>query len=174
MSMEKISSLYPQYQRSKDRRQQNIPVAVERRSGMDRRSQDRVVLDTQLTKDIFEVKSKVAKLESISPSFFIQQVTTQNPTFASMNNFVQDQYVKETKPDPSAIARQEAQLQEKASTSFKLGVLATALAGAIAISLLGPTAAVVAVGTSLYIGARAFKLVMEKELKEENNSKKVD
>ena len=93
MSMEKISSLYPQYQRSKDRRQQNIPVAVERRSGMDRRSQDRVVLDTQLTKDIFEVKSKVAKLESISPSFFIQQVTTQNPTFASMNNFVQDQYV---------------------------------------------------------------------------------
>ena len=98
--MEKISSLYPQYQRNQDRRQQNIPVAVERRSGVDRRSQDRVVLDTQLTKDIFEVKSKVAKLESIAPALFAQQVTTQNPTFASMNNFTQDQLVKETKPDP--------------------------------------------------------------------------
>ena len=174
MSMEKISSLYPQYQRNQDRRQQNIPVAVDRRSGVDRRSQDRVVLDTQLTKDIFEVKSKVAKLEAIAPALFAQQVTTQNPTFASMNNFTQDQLVKETKPDNSAIARQEAQLQEKASTSFKLGVLASALAGAIAISFLGPTGAVIGIGTTLYIGARVFKIVMEKELKEEDSSKKVN
>lgn len=57
--MERISSLYPQYQRSQDRRQQNIPVAIDRRSGKDRRSEDRVQLDTRLTRDIFEVKKYI-------------------------------------------------------------------------------------------------------------------
>ena len=171
MSMEKINSLYPQYQRSQDRRQQNIPVAVERRSGSDRRSQDRVVMDTQLTRDIFEVKSKVAKLESFAPSFFAHQVTTQSPTFATMNNFVQDQLVKEQKPDNTEIARQEAKLQDKASTSFKMGVIAATLAAALAVSFLGPAGAVIAVGTSLYIGARALKVTMEKELSDDKKSK---
>ena len=171
MSMEKINSLYPQYKRSQDRRQQNIPVAVDRRSGADRRSQDRVVMDSQLTRDIFEVKSKVAKLESFAPSFFAHQVTTQSPTFATMNNFTQDQLVKEQKPDNTEIARQEAKLQDKASTSFKMGVIAATLAGALAISFLGPAGAVIAVGTSLYIGARALKVTMEKELSEEKKVK---
>ena len=174
MSMEKIEKLYPQYKSSPDRRQNNIPVAVERRSGMDRRSQDRVVMDTQLTRDIFEVKSKVAKLESFAPALFAQQVTTQNPTFASMNNFMQDQLVKETKPSHTEIERQEAMLQDKASTSFKMGVVAAALAGAIAVSFLGPTGAVIGVGTALYIGAKALKIAVEKEIKEEKElTKKV-
>lgn len=170
MSMERFTTLYPQYQRSQDRRQQNIPVAVDRRSGNDRRSQDRVVMDTKLTKDIFEVKSKVAKLEAIAPSLFAHQVTTQNPTFASMNNFTQDQLVKETKPDNSAIARQEAQLKDKASTSFKAGILTAALAGALAVSFLGPVGGVIAVGTALYVGARVLKVVMDKELRDENEA----
>ena len=56
MDLNSIQRLYPQYQRSQDRRQRDIPVAIDRRSGQDRREQDRVVMDKQLTKDIFEVK----------------------------------------------------------------------------------------------------------------------
>lgn len=169
--MHRITTLYPQYKRSEDRRQQNIPVAVDRRSGKDRRSEDRVVLDRQLTKDIFEVKSKVAKLESFAPSLFTEQVTTKNPTFASMNNFTQDQLVKESKPDMSAIARQEAQLQDKASTSFSLGIISAALAGAIAVSFMGTAGAVIAIGTTLYIGARVLKTLMAKEIQDDKESK---
>ena len=169
--MTNFTNLYPQYRRNVDRRQQNIPVAVERRSGQDRRSQDRVTLDKQLTKDIFEVKSNVAKLEALAPKIFENNITIQSPTFASMNNFTQDQLVKETKPDPSAIARQEAQLQDKASTSFQIGILSAALAGAIAVSFMGTTGAVIAIGTSLYIGARVIKALIVKEMKEEEKTK---
>lgn len=169
--MYRITSLYPQYQRSQDRRQNNIPVAIERRSGVDRRSQDRVALDRQLTKDIFEVKSQVAKLESLAPKLFEANVTKQAPTFGAMNNMTQDQLVKESKPDMSAIARQEAQLQDKASTSFQMGVLAAALAGAIAVSFMGSAGAVIAIGTTLYVGARVIKTLIAKELKEEDKNK---
>ena len=170
--MNNITRLYPQYKRSEDRRQNNIPVAVDRRSGQDRRGQDRVTLDKQLTKDIYEVKSQVAKLDSLTPKLFSNSITTQSPTFASMNNFTQDQLVKESKPDPSAIARQEAKLQDKASTSFTIGVLSAAIAGAIAVSFMGPTGAVIALGTGLYIGGRILKTLIAKELKEEDNVKK--
>ena len=169
--MTNLTNLYPQYRRNTDRRQRNIPVAVERRSGIDRRSQERVALDSKLTKDIYDVKSKVAKLELMAPKFFENNITTQSPTFASMNNFTQDQLVKESKPDPTAIARQEAQLQDKASTSFQIGVLSAALAGAIAVSFMGTTGAVIAIGTSLYIGARVIKTLVAKEIKEEEKTK---
>ncbi|MBQ9245181.1 hypothetical protein IJ182_02815 [bacterium] len=166
-----ILNLYPQYRRSEDRRQQNIPVAVDRRSGQDRRSQDRVALDKQLTKDIYDVKSQVSKFENFAPKLFADNITTQSPNFASMNNFTQDQLVKETKPDPSAIARQEAKLQDQASNSFKAGILSAALAAAIAVSFLGPTGAVIAVGTGLYIGGRILKTVIAKEMSEEEKTK---
>lgn len=169
--MHRITSLYPQYQKSQDRRQQNIPVAVERRSGRERRSPDRVALDHQLTKDIFEVKSQVAKLENIMPKLFEMNVTKQAPTFGSMNNMTQDQLVKESKPDMAAIARQEAKLQEKASTSFQIGVIAAALAGSIAVSFMGSAGAVIAIGTVLYIGARVLKTMITKEIEDEKKNK---
>lgn len=171
MNLNTIARIYPQYQRSQDRRQQNIPVAVERRSGNDRRSPDRVVMDKQLTKDIFEIKSKVAKLEAIAPKLFENNVTTQAPNFSSMANFNQDQLVKEIKPDSTEIARQEAKLQDKASTAFQIGVLTAALAGAIAVSFMGSAGAVIAIGTSLYIGMRVLKVLMEKQVKDDNDKK---
>ncbi|MCD7879698.1 MAG: hypothetical protein LUG16_07190 [Candidatus Gastranaerophilales bacterium] len=174
MSTYRITSLYPQYQRGKDRRQQNIPVAVERRSGQDRRSQDRVLLDSKLTRDIFEVKSQVAKLESLSPKLFTDRVTTQNPNFSSQNNFTQDQLLKQTKPDYSEIARQEAKLQDKASTSFQVGVISAALAGAIAVSFMGTTGAVIAVGTCIYVGARVLKTLMAKQIDDKDKDIKND
>ncbi len=171
MSMHRITSLYPQYKPSEDRRQQNIPVAVDRRSGRERRSPDRVALDRQLTKDLYEVKSHIAKLEALAPKLFADRVTTQTPTFGAMNNFTQDQLVKESKPDFSEIARQEAQLQDRASTSFQVGILSAALAGAIAVSFMGTAGAVIAIGTSLYIGARVLKVLIAKETAED---KKID
>ncbi len=171
--MYRITSLYPQYQRSQDRRQQNIPVAVDRRSGIDRRSQERVVMDSRLTRDIFEVKSKVAQIESMAPKLFESRVTTEQPTFSSMNNTAQDMLVKESKPDNTAIAREEAKLQNTADTSFKIGILAAALAASIAVSFMGTAGVVIAVGTSLYIGARVLKTAVSKELQDgedtENN-----
>lgn len=169
--MQKIRSLYPQYKQSEDRRKQNIPVAIDRRSGKDRRSPDRVALDSQLTRDLYQVKSQVAKIEALAPKLFTERVTTQTPTFGSMNNFIQDQLVKETKPDYSTIARQEAKLQDKASTSFQIGVLAAALAGAIAISFMGTAGAVIAIGTSLYIGARVLKTLVTKQVKDDEKIK---
>ncbi len=169
--MERITGLYPQYQIKKDRRQQNIPVAVERRSGRDRRSEDRVALDTTLTKDIYTVKKQVAKIEALAPKLFEQNVTKQAPTFTSMNNMTQDQLVKESKPDFSALQRQEAALKNKASLSFQLGILSAALAGAIALSFLGSTGAVIALGTSFYVGARIVKALIVKNLKNDENIK---
>ncbi len=167
--MERITGLYPQYQSSKDRRQNNIPVAIDRRSGNDRRSSDRVALDKQLTRDIFEVKSKVAKLEALAPKIFENNVTTQAPTFSSMNNTTQDMLVKESKPDNTDIARREAKLQQTADTSFKVGMIAAALAASIAVSFMGTAGAVIAVGTSFYIGARVLKTMVAKELNDRND-----
>lgn len=170
--MKRIVSLYPQYQRSEDRRKQNIPVAVERRSGKDRRSEDRVVLDKQLTKDIFEVKSHLAKLDTFAPGLFVDRVSSQAPTFASRSVLGTDNLQKTvTKPDFKEIKKEEEKLQDRASMSFQIGVLSTALAGAIAISFMGPTAAVIALGTTAYIGARVLKAVMVKEMQETSDKK---
>ncbi len=166
MNLEKVSRLYPQYQFQQDRRQQNIPVAVERRSGVDRRNENRVQLDNKLQQDIFEVKDKVAKLESLTPKFFEQNVTTQAPTFASMNNMTQDTLVKQAKPDNNALLQKEAELKEEASTSFKIGVIAAALACAIGISFLSSAGAVIAIGTGVYIGSRVLKILVAKQVQD--------
>ena len=171
MDLYSVQRLYPQYQRSQDRRQRDIPVAIDRRSGQDRRGQDRVVLDKQLTKDIFEVKSKVAKLEALSPKLFSDNIIKQAPSFSAMNNMTQDVLIKESKPDASEIARQEIKEKEQDATAFKAGMLAFGLAAAIGLSCLSTAGAVIAIGTGLYIGARALKAVIVRETKdkEDNN-----
>lgn len=172
MYLNRITRLYPQYQRSQDRRQNNIPVAVERRSGKDRRSEDRVVLDKQLTKDIYEVKRNVAKLEALSPKLFESNVTKQAPTFSAMNNMTQDMFVKESKPDPTEIARREAELQDRASTTFQIGVISAALACAIGLSFLSSAGAVIAIGTTLYIGGKVLGTLISKHVKDKDKTEK--
>lgn len=166
-----ITSLYPQYQYNGDRRQNNIPVAVDRRSGTDRRTQDRVVLDTKLTKDIFEVKGQVSKLEKLSPSFLGRQLSMQSFKFAEKNNFTQDQFIKSTKPDTTEILRQEAKLRQQSDTAFKMSVLAAALSGIAAASFMGPIGAVIAVGSTFYIGSKICKNVIEQEMKDDEEIK---
>lgn len=169
MDLNSIQRLYPQYQRSQDRRQRDIPVAIDRRSGQDRRNQDRVVMDKQLTKDIFEVKSQIAKIESLSPKLFSDNVIKQAPTFSAMNNMTQDVLLKEAKPDPSELARREIALKEKEATTFKAGIFAFAIAAAIGLSCLSTVGAVIAVGTGLYVGVRALKAVITKEMQDKED-----
>ena len=166
--MQKIESLYPQYQFKKDRRQQNIPVAIERRSGRDRRSENRVQLDTQLTRDIFEVKKQVAKIEAIAPKLFEANISAQAPTFGSMNNLQNDQLLKEKQIDMAEIERKEEQLQDKASLSFQLGIIAAALAFGVAISCMSTVGAVIALTTAGYIGARVLKALIVKQMQDDD------
>ena len=162
--MYNMTRLYPQYKTAQDRRQQNIPVAVDRRSGKDRRGEDRVALDTKLTRDIFEVKSKVAKIEALSPKLFESNVVKQAPSFSSMNQMQQDVLVRETKPDPTEIARQDAKLQARQETNFQIGVIAASLTAALALSAFSSAGAVIAVGTAVYIGGRLLKAAIVKEM----------
>ena len=172
--MEKITRLYPQYQFNKDRRQQDIPVAFERRSGRERRNADRVQMDSQLTRDIFEVKEKVAKIEAMAPKIFEVNISKQAPTFTSMNNMQNDQLVKEKKMQLAEIERQEEKLQDKASLSFQVGIISAALAFSIAVSFMSSIGSVIAVTTAAYVGARVLKTLVAKEMQEaENNNDKI-
>lgn len=167
-----INGLYPQYKRSADRRQQNIPVAIDRRSGKDRRSEDRVMLDKQLTKDIFEVKSKVAKLESLAPKLFESNVVKQAPSFSETNNMTKDILVRRNMPDSTELARRELRMQKAEMLKFQIGLIATALAAAAVLTSLTGAGAVIALGTGAYIGGRILKLIITRELSD-NKDKNV-
>ncbi len=55
-----ILKLYPQYStQTSDRRKQNLAVEFDRRSGFDRRAQQRPVLDESIKKDLFKINSTV-------------------------------------------------------------------------------------------------------------------
>lgn len=163
--MNRISNLYPQYQYSQERRQNNVSVAIERRSGIDRRNAQRINMDSKLTKDIYEVKGQIAKLDKL----FNQQQSTIMQSFAARNNPTQDQFIKTTKPDSTEITRQESKLEHNSDTSFKMGILAAALAGVATVSFLGPVGAVIAAGSIFYIGSKILKTTIETELKNDKN-----
>ena len=164
-----IYSLYPQYKLSEDRRKHNIPVEVDRRSGKDRRSADRVSLDSRLTQDIYQVKEQISKLENLSPKLFSQNIMAYTPSFAEKNHFTQDQFVKEAKPDITEVQRQEAKLKDKEDTGFKLGVITAAIASIAAISFLGTAGVVIAVGSALYIGSKILKNTIVNEIQDEKH-----
>ena len=88
-----------------------------------------------------------------------------------MNQTQQDILVKETKPDPTEIARQEAKLQARQETNFQIGVIAASLAAAIALSAFSSAGAVIAIGTAVYIGGRILKAAIVKEMSD--NEKEV-
>ncbi len=164
--MNSITRLYPQFQYHRDRRQNNIPVAIDRRSGADRRGNDRVVLDSNLTKDIYDVKSKVSKIENLAPKLFINSVENNAPTFMSMNNMTQDTFVKQSRPDEKA--REEIKAQDRASLGFQVGVIGFAIAAAIGLSYLSSAGVVTAIGTALYLGARVLKVLIMNQIKSDS------
>ena len=58
--IDNIFKLYPQYNQQSDRRKQNIPVNLERRSGVDRRDISRVPIDPKLNQDVTKLKQTFA------------------------------------------------------------------------------------------------------------------
>ncbi len=157
--------LYPQYQVVSDRRKKNVPVAFERRSGVERRSENRVAMDTKLTRDIFEVKNKVAQLQKTNPVNFSQDVSK-----AATNSIKTDQFVKQ---DFSKTAEKLAESKESPSTTAMLGgILAIALGGVVASSLLGPAGAIVAIGFGAYMGGKVLKEMVVSHMVENEKNKK--
>ena len=166
--MNKISNLYPQYQYSQERRQNSVPVAIERRSGTDRRNENRINIDSKLTRDIYEVKGQIAKLDNL---FNHQHTVLQS--FGAKNNLTQDQFVRTTKIDSTEMIRQESKQKQNSDTSLKLGMLASVLAGMATVSFLGPIGAVIAAGSAFYIGSKLLKTTIESEFRDDNNTKNV-
>ena len=167
--MYKVRALYPQYQYSQDRRQQNIPVAYDRRSGGDRRNQDRVQLDTKLTRDIFEVKGKIKDITG-TISFDSAQNNVKNLENVKAVSSVQaDQFIKQQ----NAIqTNQEAASKSEASNNFQTGILALALAGVLFTPFIGPVGLVIAASATVYVGAKVLKEAVSQQVKNDNKDEK--
>lgn len=163
--MYKVRALYPQYQYSQDRRQQNIPVAYDRRSGGDRRNQDRVQLDTQLTRDIFEVKGKIKDITG-TISFNSDQNNIKNITNTNAVNSMQaDQFIKSQN---AVQTNQEAATKsESSNNNFQTGILALALAGVLFTPFIGPVGLVIAASATVYVGAKVLKEAVSHQVKDD-------
>lgn len=158
--MLEFQRLYPQYNVIADRRKQSVTVPFERRTGEERRSQDRVQLDTTLTRDIFEVKNKISQMQKTSPINFAQDVSKAPPS--ALNS---DQFVKATKPSNND--NQPPKKSDPPSTTAIVGgILAVTLAGVLAGAFLGIGGAVVAVGLGAYIGGKALKQALVSHMTE--------
>lgn len=165
--MYRINALYPQYQYQKDRRQQNIPVAFERRSGVERRTEERVQLDTQLTRDIFEVKGKIKDITG-TIGFNSSHKNINNIANTTAANSTQaDQFIKaknmEEMNNPNNNAKQGS------SKSLETGLLAVALAGVLFTPFIGAAGAVIALGATLYVGAKVLKNAISEQAKDKHD-----
>lgn len=169
-----VARLYPQYNIMNERRKQstsfspNSNIPFERRSGIDRRSDDRVQLDTNLTRDIFEVKNKVNQMQQkASPQKTHTVNFSRNIEKAALNSINTDQFIKTIKPNQIETPKQI----EKAKTEAgSLGGIATAMLGGImASALLGTAAVGVAVGLGVYFGLKLVKNAIATHFNDKEN-----
>lgn len=149
-----VVKLYPQYNITNERRRNSIPVENDRRSGADRRSEDRVKLDTGLTKDIFEIKNKVSQIEQTTQKSINKPSFNQNISKAAQNSIKSDQFVKSTNNNQE-LSPKEAAKSKKGEASV-LGMLSAGLGGTIAATFLGVAGAVIATTVGLYVGVKAL------------------
>ncbi len=163
--MLEVQKLYPQYKAIQDRRQQSVPVESERRSGVERRSADRVQLDTNLTRDIFEIKSKVSQLQKPESNNVSKVAFTQNSEKASINSLKSDTFVKTTKTDATNTERNKPS-SKPTSPALAVGVLASVMAGVVASTFMGPAGVCVAAGLGVYFGGKLIKQVIETHMKD--------
>lgn len=180
-----VVRLYPQYNIMQERRQQNAPVspvAFERRSGTERRSGDRIKLDTNLTRDIFEIKSKVSQIENIgqnSGQQSAQKLTknvapqkaeritfSHNISKAAQNSIKTDQFIKTTKSNSPNLADSPKEIAKSKSNAGALaGVLAVILGGTLASTFLGVAGVGIAIGIGTYFGGKFLKSAIVSHLK---------
>lgn len=159
-----VQRLYPQYISLTDRRKQTVPVAFERRSGLERRSQDRVAMDTKLTRDIFEVKSRISQFQSIEPVSFSKNITK-----AAINSLKSDQFIKTTKNETLNLVNKSK--DNPAATVLLGGILSVGLVGAMAGAFFGPAAGVVALGFGAYLGGKVLKQAIVSQVVDDEKSK---
>lgn len=157
--MLEVQRLYPQYKSIADRRQNVQPVSFERRSGVERRSQDRVQLDTNLTRDIFEIKSKINQIQKPESNNVSKVAFTQKMENSAINSLKADTFVKSVKDEPSQNIKPSSKSSSGAAATA--GVLACALGGALLTTFLGPVAGGVALGIGAYVGGKFLKQAIE-------------
>lgn len=158
-----IHKLYPQYRVIEDRRQQESPVTFERRSGAERRSEDRVKLDTNLTRDIFEIKSKISQVQKTDPKNSDKITFAQNTTNAAQNSIKTDQFVRTTKQNDVEIPKDT---KSPSTAPMLAGVFASVLGGMVASAFLGPGGVAVAVGIGTYFGFKLLRQVISTHMKD--------
>ena len=164
-----VVKLYPQYNIKSDRRQQNnqAPVTFERRQSTDRRSEDRIKLDTNLTRDIFEIKSKVSQIQNpvnksdtnLSNSKLDKTKFTSTASNAALNSIKTDQFVKTTK---SVVSNTQ---KYKSDTSALAGVFAAMIGGVLAAPLIGIAGVGLAIGIGAYFGGKFLKSAIVAHIK---------
>jgi len=152
--MSDMIRLYPQYNLTKERRQQKNPVDVDRRSGSDRRTDDRVKLDTALTKDLFEIKSQVAQIQENTQKTIDKTTFTQKVSNAAQNSIKTDQFVKTTNPNLENSPKEAA--KSESNEGSMLGMLSAVLGGTVASTFLGVAGIVIAGTVGAYLGAKAL------------------
>ena len=169
-----VIKLYPQYNIIGDRRMQTTPVspvAFERRSGKERRDENRLKLDTTLTRDIFEIKSKVAKLdpseiksEQKSDKKITQGTSfTQNVSKAAQNSIKTDQFIKTIKPNATESPKEIA--KSKSQTGAIAGLAAVVLGGTLLAPALGIAGVAVAVGIGVFMGGKLLRSAIKSHMK---------
>lgn len=166
--------LYPQYAVKSDRRQQSAPVAFDRRSGMDRRSPDRVKLDTNLTKDIFVVRNSVAALHKKDmQAAQMSSETLKNIPFAGkflshvekLKNQEVSKIAGNTNFSDLNLKKENKIQMNKSNTAPNAGMAAGAVATAMSLMFIGAAGAIVAAGTSFYLACKSVKNVVLTHLK---------
>jgi hypothetical protein len=176
-----VIKLYPQYNIVNDRRVQAAPVSpvsYERRSGNERRDENRLKLDTTLTRDIFEIKGKVAQLENSTqkigqkgeqkndkkdvqgPAF------TQNISKAAQNSIKTDQFIKTTKPNTTETPKEIA--KSKSQVGATAGLIAVVLGGTLAAPAFGIAGVGIAIGLGAFLGAKLLRSAITTHIKNKN------
>jgi hypothetical protein len=154
----KIYSLYPQYTVNQERRTQSNPVFDDRRSGLDRRSNDRIKLDSALTKDIFVVRNKINSMQEKDPIGFTNHNANAFKALTDIINPVKKQ-------DLANLKLKNTMENVKSDVNQQAGIIGGALASVMSVLLTGASSAVVALGTVVYIGCKSVKNVISSYLK---------
>lgn len=161
-----VIKLYPQYNIVKDRRVQVAPIspiAYERRSGEDRRGDDRIKLDTTLTRDIFELKSKVAQFQKSEPKETKGTAFTQNAAKAAQNSIKTDQFIKTVKPGDKESPKEAAKSNSQIGTMA--GLISVVLGGTLASAFFGVAGVIAALAIGGFVGGKLLRTAITNHLK---------
>lgn len=157
-----IKRLYPQYKMTNDRRQNQLPVDIDRRSGFDRRNNERLTLDNKLNQDIFEVKSKIQNQQISEQKAPNTPAFEQNMSKIIQNSEVGDKFVKsKTNENEKKV---EFNNKIDPATLNAGGALALIFTGAILSTFLGPAAIGVGVGIGAYFGIKLLNEAIKSHL----------